>query len=146
MDKQSNSTTALEISTLGAGTGKQETTHRLAADDLQTLSMAELRSLVRLLVAVSDATNTILNAPRFEGEDNSYTPAGKIGETLLDHLDWCVSLAEQAAIDAKPDTREEAENRAWILIQRAAHYSENLVDFVALAAQLSVDASEVEDA
>lgn len=144
MDKQSNSTTVPEISTLVAGTKRQEATHRLTADDLQNLSMVELRSLTRLLVAVSDATCTVLNAPRFEGEGNSYNRAGKLAETLLDHLDWCVSLAEQAAKDAKPNTREEADDRAWLLIQRAAHYSENLADFVAVAAQLSVEASEVE--
>jgi len=146
MDKQSNSTTAPEISTLVAGTKKQEVTHHLSAEDLQKLSMADLRSVLHLLVAVSDATNAYLNAPRFDGDGRSYNAAGKLAEKLLDHLDWCVSLAEQVAKDAKPDTREEAEDRAWMLIQRAACYSENLANFVAVAAQLSVEASSVEGA
>lgn len=145
MDKQSNSTTAPGISTLVMGTSKTTLVHSLNAEELQKLSMEELRSLLAFFEAMDDMACALLNQGRF-AEGNTYNGAGDIADTVLDHLSWCIAMIEQVAKDATPATPEEAEDRAWLLIQRAAGYSENLADFVAVAARLSVEASEVEGA
>lgn len=145
MDKQSNSTTAPEISTLVMGTSKTAIAYCLTAEELQKLSMEELRTVLAFFTAMDEMACAFLNQARF-AEGNTYNAAGDIADALLDHLTWCVALIEQVAKDAKTATRKEAEDRAWLLIQRAADYSENLADFVAVAAQLSVEASEVEAA
>ncbi|WP_439618343.1 hypothetical protein [Shinella sp.] len=142
MDKQSNSTTVPEISTLIMGTQQSEALHRLTLAELGKLSMRELRSLLHLYAAVDDVVCAYLNQDRF-AEGRTYNAAGELGDALLDHLNWCVAMIEQVAMDASPTAADEANDRAWLMIQRAAHYSENLADFVAFAANVSVQASEV---
>lgn len=146
MDKQSNSTTAPEISTLIMGTDRQEILHRLTVEELRTLSMKELRALMALLFAVDEATCAFLNQSRFANGTTygTYNAAGEIGDNLLSHLNECIALVEQVTKDAAPVTADEAADRAWLLIERAAHYSENLSTFITAAAQLSVSALEVE--
>lgn len=144
MDKQSNSTTVPEISMVVMGTTRTEELHRLAIEDLRRLSMKELRALIAMLHTLSETACAFLNQSRFTNGRN-FNAAGKIGEGFLDHIDWCISTVEQVAKDATPATQEEGEDRAWLLIQRAAHYSDGLPRFVAAAAQLSVQAVELED-
>lgn len=148
MDKQSNSTTVPEISTLIMGTDQHQIMHRLTVDDLRKLSMKELRAFMALLVAIDETTCAFLNQGRFANGTayGTYNAAGEIGGNLLDHLNDCIALVEQVAKDARPADADEEADRAWLLIERAAHYSENLTRFVAAAAQLSVSVMEKERA
>lgn len=148
MDKQSNSTAVPEISTLIIGTTQRAIAHNLTREELQKVSMKELRALIALFDAISETACAYLNQGRFYRNDaeSLYNDAGNIGDALLDHLNWCTAMVEQVAKEAMPSTAEEAEHRAWLLIGRAAGYSENLTRFVAAAAQLSVSVMEKERA
>lgn len=133
------------ISSLIMGTTEPEVTHLLTVEELRKLSMKELRALLALFFALSETACAFLNQGRFS-KGNIYNAAGAIGDVMLDHLNGCIELVEQVAKDAKPTTPEEAEDRAWLLIQRAAYYAEDLPAFVAATAHLSVEVSEVEAA
>ncbi|WLR94217.1 hypothetical protein [Shinella zoogloeoides] len=146
MDKQSNSTTVPEISTLIMGTDRPEIRHRLSVEEVQKLSMKELRALMAMFVTVSEVALGLLNQERFAGKTYGYNAAGQIGDGLLDHFNDCIAMVEQVAKDARPRTAEDAEDRAWLLIQRAAEYSEDLPRFVAASAQLSVTVLDLEGA
>lgn len=147
MDKQSNSTTVPEISMLILGSVHAEATHAVKASDLRTLSMEELQAMLDLLVALDDVTCAFLCKPRFhDREDRTLNKAGEIGDEIGTHLSQCIALVEQAAKDAEPSTQKEAERRAWLLLGRAAHYSDDLPRFVAAAGQLSGSVSDVEAA
>lgn len=125
------------------GATTPESVHRLTVDELRMLSMEELRTMVHLIQTIDEVVSAFLNQGRFSSGD-AYNKAGSLADGLLEHFSWCISMIEEVAKDARPATTGEARHRAWLLIQRAAHYSENLADFVAFAAQLSVEASEVE--
>ncbi|CAK7257730.1 MULTISPECIES: hypothetical protein [unclassified Shinella] len=133
------------ISSLIMGTTEPEITHLLTVEELRKLSMKELRALLALFFALDETACAFLNQGRFTS-GNLYNAAGEIGDVFLDHLNGCIELVEQVAKDAKPTTPEEAEDRAWLLIQRAAYYAEDLPAFVAATAHLSVEVSEVEAA
>ena len=128
------------ISSVIMGTKQPETIHRLAIEDLRKLSMKELRSLFDLLNNVDETVCAFLNEPRF-ATGNQYNAAGEIGISLLDHLNLSIAMVEQVAMDAEPTTQEEREHRAWLLIQRAAHYSESLHEFITAAIEVSLSAS-----
>lgn len=146
MDTLSNSTTAAEISTLILGTTEVEVAHSMRKNDLGTLSMEDLHSLLELLVALDDVTTAFLNQPRFSKTSTTLNRAGELADTIGTHLSDSISLVEQVAKEAKPRTSKEAATRAWLLLQRAAHYSEDLPRFLVAAAQLSVAVSNVEAA
>lgn len=146
MDTLSNSTTAPEISTLILGTTEVEVAHSMRKDELRKLSMIELHSLLELLVALDDATCAFLNQPRFSETSTTLNRAGELADEIGMHLSASIALVEQVAKEAKPRTSKEAETRAWLLLQRASHYSEDLPRFLVAAAQLSVAVSNVESA
>lgn len=134
-----------EISKVILGTNKPESIHRLTVDELRKLSMEELRALLHVISAIDEIVCAFLNQGRFSN-GNNYNEAGELADSLLDHFSWCIAMIEQVAKQARPSTSAEAKQRAWLLIQRAAHYSDVLPDFVAAAAKLSVEASHLEDA
>ena len=138
-----------EISKIILGSVHATATHTLEANSLRGLPMDDLQALMDLLVALDDLTCAFLNQPRYSDNGNARNPfnhAGQLGDSIGTHLSQCIALVEQAAKDARPSTKKDAEDRAWLLLQRAAHYSDDLSQFVAAAAQLSVEASSVEGA
>lgn len=125
------------------GTDQHEITYCLTAGDLRPLSMTELRALMDLLVTVDDVICGLINQPRF-AEGVSANAAGAIVDDLSDYFSSCIALLEQVAKEATPRSQEEATVRAWLLLHRAARYSEKLLDFAAMATELNISVSEME--
>lgn len=117
--------------------------HVLGAAELQVFSMTELRAVADALGTLDEVAAALVNAPRF-GEDYKCNAAGLIVDDLLNHISNCISLIEQVAKEAQPTSAHEAQDRAWLLIQRAARYAEKLPDLAVLATELSVSVSEME--
>lgn len=133
------------ISKIILGTVHAETEHRFTIRELAGLSMEELQALIDLLATLDEVTCAFLNQPRF-ASGRIYNKAGELGDEIGTHLSACIAMVEQVAIDAAPTNPKQAKARAWMLLQRAAHYSDDLPTFVTAAAQLSVSASKAEEA
>lgn len=133
------------ISKIILGTALTEIEHRLTISELAELSVEELQALLDLLVTLDDVTCAFLNQPRFDS-GRLYNKAGELGSEIGTHLSACIAMVEQVAKDAAPTNPKQAASRAWMLLQRAAHYSDDLSSFVTAAAQLSVAVSETEGA
>ena len=134
-----------EISMLILGSIEAQVEHVLKKNELTMLSIAELHTMMELLVALDDVTCAFLNQPRFSN-GRTLNKAGDLGNDIGTHLSRCIALVEQAAKDAGPTTKRECEQRAWLLLQRAAHYADDLPRFIVAAAQLGVSVSNMEDA
>jgi len=131
------------ISKIILGTVHAELEHRFTVRELAELSMEELQALIDLLTTLDEVACAFLNQPRF-ASGRIYNKAGKLGEQIGNHLSACIGMIEQVAKDAAPTDPDQAACRAWMLLQRAANYSDDLPTFVTAAAQLSVAVSETE--
>lgn len=102
---------------------------------LTEMSMYQLWTLHDCLHTIGDVVSGLMCQPR-TADENDYTPAGKV----LSHLSGWLSQYEDGvrnvALAAQPDTKKEAEWRAWMLLSFEAVCTDDLAAMSVLAAEM----------
>ena len=120
-------------------------TYMVDETDFARCSLRQLRGVYDAFRMVESTVGGIVNQPRFITErTHCLNEAGRIVDRLHTHalevLDVLVAYTKATA----PKTPDEAEHKAWILLNYEAYCSDNVGRFVVLAAEQSAAIASAE--
>lgn len=104
--------------------------------------LASLREVVRMTIDIVAAFSC---QPKFRMEaEQRATPAGRQLEDFMLWLDAAEMKIINAVYAAEARTVAEVEAKSWCVLQREAHFAEDLSEFAILAAQAARDDAAAE--
>ena len=102
---------------------------------LEAMSIAEVQSLRTGITTMLDVGSGLVGQPKFRGADGKYNAAGRMMEHLCEGLGGMIDDLLSVAIASKPLTEQEAETRAWCILQARADYQDELSEIAVDAVQ-----------